>query len=127
MRIGAVHNLRFQYEPRRLQMREWPLEFLDFLRGTVHFQPNQVRHLERFSEDDADIIQMSQEPLGIGITFAAKDLVAIDAEFVKEILLFRGCLFDEERERSLKRLELPRVHFEVRMKRDKTARQRAHI
>jgi hypothetical protein len=93
----------------------------------MNFHPGQVRNLERFGQQRADVIEMSQKALGINIPFPTESFVAIDAEPVEKILLFGARFFHESRERSFKLLELSRVHFEVRVKADKVVRQRAHV
>jgi hypothetical protein len=93
----------------------------------MNFYPAQVRNLERFGEERADVIEMSQHALGIHIPFTTENFVAIDAEPIEKILLFVARFFYEIREGTLKGLNLSRVHFEVRVKADEVVRQRTHV
>jgi hypothetical protein len=93
----------------------------------MNFHPGQVRNLERFGQQRADIIEMSQNARGINISFPTENFVAIDAEPVEKILLFGARFFHESRKRSFNRLQLSRMYFEVRVKADEVVRQRAHV
>jgi hypothetical protein len=55
---------------------------------------------------------------GIGVPFAAENLVAIDCKFVIEILFFGGCFLDEAREGSFDRIEFSSPDFEVGLQAD---------
>ena len=91
----------------------------------MHFQPAQISDLERFFEEGIDIRQVCQQSVGVDISFATEQFIAIEGEIIKEIFLFRFRLLDKGRETGLERVQLTRMHFEVGMETDKI-RDQAH-
>jgi hypothetical protein len=80
-------------------------QLLEFLRRAVHFHPGQVGHLERCREERANVFQMSENAIGIGIALAAENFVAIDGEPIEKILLFARRFLNEGWERGFESLE----------------------
>jgi hypothetical protein len=111
-----------KHEPRRLQMGERSFQFLEFLRGTVHFYSDQVRDFERFRQQHADVLEMREHAVGSDITFTAKNFVAIDAEAIEKIVLLGRRFLLKGRERGFERLEFSWMHFKVRVKTDEICR-----
>src|SRR5437763_10595350 len=101
-------------------------EFLDLRRRTVHLEPRQVRDLERFREQCANVLQMSEQPLRIRIAFATKNFITVDGEPIEKILFFARSLLNERREPGFERLHFSRMNFEVRMQTDEI-RKRFHV
>ena len=58
---------------------------------------------------------MPQKPFRIRVTFAAKNLIAVNRELIEEILLFLRRLLHERREPGFERLQLSRMNFEIWM------------
>jgi len=107
-------------------VREWLSQLVELRRRAMHFQPDQVGDLERFCEHRAHAVEVREERLGIGVTFPAENLIAVDSEPIKKILFFAGRLFNERRERSFERIEFPGMGFEVRVQTDEV-RKRFHL
>lgn len=106
-------------------MRERFSELIEFGRWPMQLQTDQIGHLECFGEHCSNIIEMRQDAVGTGITFPAEDFIPVHRESIEKIFLLGRSFLNEGRERSLEELELPRVNFEVRMKRDEI-RKRIH-
>src|SRR5205809_1620696 len=106
-------------------MREWFSELIELVRRSVQFQPDQIANLHCLGQHRANVIQMREDALGIGIAFPAENFIAVDRESVEKILLLGSGFLDESRECGLEGLELPRMHFEIRMKSDEI-RKRIH-
>ncbi len=107
-------------------MSQRALQFLQFPRWPVNFNPDQVSNLERFREHRTNVIEMDKKPLSIDIPFATKNYITIDGELIEKILLLGSRFLDETRQRRLQRFEFPRMHFEIRVKTDEV-RSRAHV
>lgn len=99
-------------------MRERAFEFFELGRRAVHFDPDKISHLEHLREQCADVLDVRQKAFRVCVTFAAKHIVAVSTETIKEILALRRGLFDEGREAGLDRLPFSGMRFEIGMKGD---------
>jgi hypothetical protein len=82
------------------------------------FDTGEIRHLQHFLQQRADIVQMSKQAVGAFVRFAAENLVLVNAEHIEKILI-RACSFrDKVLQHSLNRIELTGADFEVRMQAD---------
>ena len=106
-------------------MRQGFFQLNELRRRAVHFQPNQIGHLQRFREQRADVVQMSEKPFRIRVGFATENLIAVDGELIEKIFLLARRSRDEPRKRLRENLKLPRMNFEIRMQTDEI-RERLH-
>ena len=104
-------------------MRERPSQLVQLRRRAVHFQADQVGHLERFREQRAHVVQMDQKAFGVSVSFAAENLIAVEREPIKKILPFARRFLNERRERGFEGLEFSRMHFEVGVKADEIGKR----
>src|SRR6478672_8789485 len=99
-------------------MSERLSQLVELRRRPVQFHSDQVRDFHRLSQHRADIIQVCQNTVRIGVTFATKNFVAVDRELVEQIFLFGLGLFHEPWKRRLKGIQLAWINVEIRMKGD---------
>src|SRR5438132_12575145 len=92
----------------------------------MYFYSSEIAHGEQFREQLANVVQMCEKTFGVGITFAAENLVAVKGKLIeKNLVLGRGFL-DEAREPGFDGLQFPGVHFKVRMEANEV-RESAHV
>jgi hypothetical protein len=84
----------------------------------VDFQPQEIRQFQHLAEQSTHVFQMRQRPLGIRVSLAAEDLVAIDRELVVAALRLRRRPRDKLRQQRTGGLELAGANFEIRMDAD---------
>jgi Holliday junction resolvase len=89
----------------------------------VDFQPGQVGYLERSREQCADVLQMGEKTVGIHVTSAAEDLIAVNGEPIEEIFLFARGFSTKPTNPALKASSLPRMNFEIRVKTDEVLKR----
>jgi len=58
-------------------VREGLFQFLQLLRWTMHFYSGEIGHGEHFRERRANVVEMRENALGVGITFAAENFVLL--------------------------------------------------
>ena len=76
-------------------MRQRLSQLIEFVRGAMKFQANQISHLESFGQHCTDVIEMRQNAIGIGVSFATENFIAVDAEAIEEILRLSLGLLDK--------------------------------
>ena len=74
-------------------------------RRAMHFDPGEIRHGEHFREQRAHIVKMREKAFGVGVTFAAENLVAVDGKRVEKILFLGRGFLDEKLESGFDRIE----------------------
>jgi hypothetical protein len=97
-------------------VRQRPFEFFELNPRAMHFEPNEIRHLEHFREQSADVLDVREKTLGISVAFAAKDVVTVNAETVEEVFFLSRGFLNEAREPGLDRLPLSGMRFEIGVK-----------
>ena len=91
----------------------------------MHFYPGEIGHGEHFREQCADVVEMRENAVGVGIAFTAENFVAVNGKPVEKVpFLGRGFL-DKTREPGFDRLQFSGVYFEIGMKADEV-RESAH-
>src|SRR6266496_390046 len=92
----------------------------------MHFYAGEIGHGEHLREQRANVVQMCEKSFRVGVTFAAENFVAINREPIKNHLFLGRGFLDEAREPGFDRLQIPRLHFEVRMEANKV-RETVHV
>jgi len=62
----------------------------------MHFHAREIGHGEHFREQRANVVEMRENALGVGITFAAENFVAVNSEPIEEIF-FSAAVFSTNR------------------------------
>lgn len=99
-------------------MRERPSEFIELFRRAVHFHSGEIGDLEHFREQYAYVVEMSEDVVGVYVTFAAENFIAVDAKAVEKVLSLNRSFLDEPRKASFNGLEFSGMNFEIRVKTD---------
>jgi hypothetical protein len=84
----------------------------------MHFYPGEIGHGEHFREQRANVVEVRENAVGVGVAFAAEHFITVDSKLVEKILFLRGSFLDKTREPGFDRLELSGMRFEIRMKAD---------
>ena len=111
-------HTRFYREPRWIEMRERLFQLFQLRCRAMHFHPGEIGHGEHFREQRANVVEMRENAVGVGVAFAAENFVAVNAEAVEKILSLGRGFLDKTREPGFDRLQFPGVHFEIGMKAD---------
>lgn len=113
-----IHQASFTDEKVRIEVGERCAEFLDFLRRAVDFEPDDIGEFEKFSEQFADVSEMSENAFGTDVGFAAKGGVAVAGEIVIQAGRLGGGFFNERWHERGKGFEVTFTDFEIRMEAD---------
>ncbi len=97
-------------------MRERLFQFLKLRRWTVYFESDQIDHREHLREQRADVLNVRENALGSGVSFAAETFVAVNGESVEKIPFLSRSFLDKPREPSFDNINFLRMYFKVRVK-----------
>src|SRR5438874_10501228 len=84
----------------------------------MHFYSGEIGHGEHFREQRADVVEMRENAVGIGVAFTAENFVAVNGKPVEKVLFLARGFLDKTREPGFDRLQFSRMHFEIGMKAD---------
>src|SRR5438067_7972852 len=92
----------------------------------MHFYSGEIGHGEHFREQRADVVEMRENAVGIGVAFTAENFVAVNGKPVEKVLFLGRGFLNETREPGFDRLQFSRMHFEIGMKADEIC-ESAHV
>ena len=105
-------------EPIGIEAGKGSSHFVEFGGGAVDFEADELSDFESFAEIFANVIEVSESGIAVGVGFTAIDDVTIEGEIVIKNACFGFGFLDEGGKSGDKIVEFSGLDFEIRMKTD---------